>query len=337
MDPNRPRSSRWRSAASPRRDEDEEVDPHTVVTAPAPVPAQTPAQAQAQATAPTPAAATGNGSNLQPPPRYSVAGSSRRMGSLSSRRSYNPATPDATEESETEYFPALGTTSSAVSRTSSIRRPPSTAGSDGGRPIYERTRQPSIRIRRSSSGSARSPGPVDYASESSDTDTGRRHGSRPRSISQPMPAQAYPDANIARHSRRVPQLALPRLTEEGSRPTMAELGITSPISPARSLPEDPLAEDEARRLSVGSEPARRLTRKKKLSRLFWPGGSLSRGSPAPPGDTQAGIDAAQAHAQPQSDEYGEELVDWLDIIGKLPPPRSSLEPAPAVADNFLCD
>ncbi|KAL7943939.1 hypothetical protein V8C42DRAFT_92830 [Trichoderma barbatum] len=329
MDPNRHRSSRWRSISSPRRDrererdEDEDVDPHTIVVSPPPPEEQEqeqeqasrPASASVPGFAPTPAAATGDGSNLQLPPRYGTPGSSRRLGSLSSRRSLNPATPDATEESETEYFPALGATSSAVSRNSSIRgRAPSTAGSESGRPAHERTRQPSIRIRRSSSGaSVASQAHLDYASESSDTET-RRHGLRPRSISQPMPAaQPYADANLARHSRRVPQMALPRLTEEGSRPTLTELGVTSsPISPSRSLPEEPLGEDEARRLSVGSEPARRLTRKRKISRLFWPGGSISRGSQAPPGDTQADVDAAQA--QPQSDEYGEDLVDWLDII-----------------------
>ncbi|PTB61522.1 hypothetical protein BBK36DRAFT_1094956, partial [Trichoderma citrinoviride] len=187
------------------------------------------------------------------------------------------------------------------------------------RPTYERTRQPSIRIRRSSGGSQAPP--IDYASESSDTDTGTRYGLRPRSISQPSPtAQSNADGNVARHSRRVPQLALPRLTEEGSRPTMAELGV--PMSPARSLPDQRLDEDEQRRrLSAGSEPGRKMTRKRKLSKLLWPG-SLNRGSPAPRGDTEAGGDAAQGHAQgqaqgrpqPQSDEYGEGLVDWLDII-----------------------
>ncbi|UKZ78587.1 hypothetical protein TrVFT333_006333 [Trichoderma virens FT-333] len=333
MNPNRLRSSRWRrSAASPRQDEDEDVDPHTiVVSAPPPEPGQEQGQEQDPASVassrptsaaalthgltPQPPAAAIDGSSLQPPPRYGVPGSGRRMGSLSSRRSFNPATPDAAEESETEYFPALNTTSSAISRTSSLRgRAPSTAGSESGRPVHERTRQPSIRIRRSSSGASVSQAPLDYTSESSDNES-RRRGARPRSISQPMPpAQVY-DGSAARHSRRVPQMALPRLTEEGSRPTMAELGVTSsPISPSRSLPEEPLGEDEARRLSVGSEPSRRLTRKRKLSRLFWPGGSINRGSQAqaPPGDTQPGIDAAQA--QPQSDEYGEELVDWLDII-----------------------
>ncbi|KAL7793866.1 hypothetical protein V8C37DRAFT_80344 [Trichoderma ceciliae] len=305
MDPNRrSRSSRWRSASSPNRD-DQEVDPRVATAAP-------------------PAPAAGNGSRgrseLEPPPplQYGAAGSSRRMGSLSSRPSFNPATPDATEESETEYFPPLGVTSSAVSRTSRTSsfhgRAPSTAGSDAGRPIYERTRQPSIRIRRSSGGSVRGQTVVDYASESSDTDTGRRRGQRPRSISQPMPAaQIHPDANLARYSRRVPQMALPRLTEEGPRPTMAELGIPpSPISPSRSLPEEPLEEVDPRRMSLGADPPRRLSRKRKLSRLFWPG-AANRASQAPRGGSQAAIDPAH-QAQPQSDEYGEELVDWLDII-----------------------
>jgi hypothetical protein len=327
MDPNRrSRLSRWRSGSVSRdtsvsRD-DEEVDPHTVVSPPSP------ALAAATPTGPVPGTgiATGTGrSNLQPPPpRYGAAGSGRRAGSVSSRRSYNLATPDATEESETEYFPPLGVTSSAVSRSSSIRgRAPSTSGSDAGRPVYERTRQPSIRIRRGSGGSIRrQTAATDYTSESSDTDTGRRFGGpRPRSISQPMPAaQIHQDANIARYSRRVPQMALPRLTEEGSRPTLTELGIPpSPISPSRSLPEEPLDEIDPRQ-TVDAGPARRLTRKRKISRLFWPG-SINRGSQEPSGDTEAATDGAN-QAQPPSDEYGEELVDWLDIIGE---PQLGLE------------
>ncbi|UKZ95879.1 uncharacterized protein TrAFT101_010691 [Trichoderma asperellum] len=329
------RSSRWRSISSasaspspsPRSPSpirtDDEVDPHTVVP-----PSQPPPRSESR-------------SSLQPPPpRYGAPNSSRRVPSVSSRRSYNPATPDATEESETEYFPPLGITSSAVSRTSSLRgRAPSNAGSvaasnAGGRPVHERIRQPSVRIRRSSSGSAtRGTSVIDYASESSDTDTGRRNLPRPRSISQPMPAaQIYPDANVARLSRRVPQIALPRLTEEGSRPTLSELGIPpSPLSPSRSLPEEPLEEDDPRQPDGGA-PARRLTRKRKLSKMFWPGGSLNRGpmSPPPRGvsaerDASAGpapqghgfgLNLGHGHAQnqPAPDEYGEELVDWLDII-----------------------
>ncbi|KAM0456950.1 hypothetical protein ACHAPV_006925 [Trichoderma viride] len=258
------------------------------------------------------------------------------MRSVSSWRSYNnPATPDATEESETEYFPPLGMASSAVSRSSSIRgRAPSNAGSVAGsvagsnaavRPVHERIRQPSVRIRRrSSSGGGTSV--IDYASESSDTDAGRRHLPRARSVSQPMPAaQIYPDANVARLSRRVPQVALPRLTEEGSRPTMSELGIPpSPLSPSRSLPEEPLEEDDPRNPDSGGSPARRLTRKRKLSKLFWPGGSLNRGPMSPERETSAGpstqshfglnLGQRQGQQAPASDEYGEDLVDWLDII-----------------------
>ncbi|PON26597.1 hypothetical protein TGAM01_v204607 [Trichoderma gamsii] len=342
------RSSRWRSISSasaspspsPRSPSpprtDDEVDPHTVVP---------PSQQQQQQQQPPPARAQSE--SLQPPPpRYgapsSDRGRGRRMGSVSSRRSYTPATPDATEESETEYFPPLGIASSAVSRTSSIRgRAPSYAGSTagsvagsnaGGRPVHERIRQPSVRIRRrSSSGGGTSV--IDYASESSDTDAGRRHLPRPRSISQPMPAaQIYPDANVARLSRRVPQVALPRLTEEGSRPTMSELGIPpSPLSPSRSLPEETLEEDDPRNPDSGGSPARRLTRKRKLSKMFWPGGSLNRGPMSPPprgassergtsagpsNQSHFGLSLGQRQGQqaPASDEYGEDLVDWLDII-----------------------
>lgn len=230
--------------------------------------------------------------------------------------------------------------SSAVSRSSSIRgRAPSNAGSVAGsvagsnaavRPVHERIRQPSVRIRRrSSSGGGTSV--IDYASESSDTDAGRRHLPRARSVSQPMPAaQIYPDANVARLSRRVPQVALPRLTEEGSRPTMSELGIPpSPLSPSRSLPEEPLEEDDPRNPDSGGSPARRLTRKRKLSKLFWPGGSLNRGPMSPERETSAGpstqshfglnLGQRQGQQAPASDEYGEDLVDWLDIIGKSQP------------------
>lgn len=277
------------------------------------------------------------------------------MRSSSSRRSYNnPATPDATEESESEYFPPLAIASSAVSRTSSIRgRAPSTAGSvagsniggGGGRPVHERIRQPSVRIRRRSSSGGSAQGgtsAIDYASESSDTDAGRRHLPRPRSTSQPMPAaQIYPDANVARLSRRVPQVALPRLTEEGSRPTLSELGIPpSPLSPSRSLPEEPLEEDDPRHPDGGGSPARRLSRKRKLSKMFWPGGSLNRGGMSPPParaissdrGTSAGPAPSHGHGfglslggghhgqqAPASDEYGEDLVDWLDIIGESHP------------------
>ncbi|KAL7921425.1 hypothetical protein ACQKWADRAFT_126026 [Trichoderma austrokoningii] len=339
------RSSRWRSISSasaspspsPRSPSplpiDEEVDPRTVVP---PSAQQPPARARSESR-----------SSLQPPPPRYTAPRGRRMRSASSRRSYNPATPDATEESESEYFPPLGITSSAVSRTSSIRgRAPSNAGSvagsvagsnagGGGRPVHERIRQPSVRIRRrsSSGGSTQGTSAIDYVSESSDTDAGRRHLPRPRSISQPMPAaQIYPDANVARLSRRVPQAALPRLTEEGSRPTLAELGIPpSPLSPSRSLPEEPLEEDDPRRPDGGDTPARRLSRKRKLSKMFWPGGSLNRGGMSPPPraissdrGTSAGP-ASQGHfglsigrhqdqQAPASDEYGEDLVDWLDII-----------------------
>lgn len=152
-----------------------------------------------------------------------------------------------------------------------------------------------------------------------------------------MPAaQIYPDANVARLSRRVPQIALPRLTEEGSRPTLSELGIPpSPLSPSRSLPEEPLEEDDPRQPDGGA-PARRLSRKRKLSKIFWPGGSLNRGAMSPPPggasserDASAGpashghgigLSLGHSHAQnqPAPDEYGEDLVDWLDIIGEPP-------------------
>ncbi|PTB63191.1 hypothetical protein BBK36DRAFT_1171991 [Trichoderma citrinoviride] len=228
-----------------------------------------------------------------------------------------PAAAAAAAASRPSTAPTTSPAPAGNTNNNNLQPPPprySFARSDAGRPTYERTRQPSIRIRRSSSGSQAPP--IDYASESSDTDGGTRFGIRPRSISQPSPAAQSNDGNVARHSRRVPQLALPRLTEEGSRPTMAELGV--PMSPARSLPDHRLDDDEQRRrLSAGSEPGRRLTRKRKLSKLLWPG-SLNRGSPAPPSDTEAGGNAAQGHAQgrpqPQSDEYGEGLVDWLDII-----------------------
>lgn len=216
-----------------------------------------------------------------------------------------------------DYFEPLSQAPSQRSRLStvSVSRFPSLTASES-RPVRpEQTRRPSIRIRRSSISSNR--GPVTGAAEGpvsshGGNDDARYQGGRPRSISQPSAAHLPADyVSSARNSRRLPQVALPRLTEEGSRPTMGELGITgSPISPAVSLPERTLSNDGAG--GEGAGPARgKPKRLGRVSRMLWPG--FGKRDPAQTG-------AATAESR-QDDEYDEELVDWLDIIGK--PPRSN--------------
>ncbi|KAJ6440611.1 integral membrane protein [Purpureocillium lavendulum] len=135
------------------------------------------------------------------------------------------------------------------------------------------------------------------------------HGGRPRSISQPTsgggvrPGDAS-SSFAARNSRRLPpQTSLPRLTEEGSRPTMAELGIPpSPLSPTVSLPERTHSlEGEVQ------EPVEvRGNRMRRMSRLFWPGFARR--------EQQVGeVPNRPATTQPE-DEYHDQLVDYLDTI-----------------------
>ncbi|KAK5989510.1 hypothetical protein PT974_11035 [Cladobotryum mycophilum] len=264
----------------------------------------------------------------QPPPQPTAGSSSRptmrppsqdasnTLSPIPSRTSANPAitpaTPDASNEAQTEYFPALRVTPSARSRSSfffNSSRPASVAGSDGERPTSARQRRPSIRVRRTSNSSLRQ-ALAASSNQLPSTDPAASNNAparnRPRSISQPTPvALPPPNPNIARNSRRVPQVALPRLTEEGSRPTMAELGIAEPqLERTTSLPDENL--ETLRPPSAGSgEPPRRLNRRRKLSRLLWPGATRQT---APPGAMVAGA------AEDEDEEYHDDLVDFLDII-----------------------
>ena len=162
------------------------------------------------------------------------------------------------------------------------------------RPPVDQARQPSIRIRRSSNGSV-------YSNYSFD---GFSDDGRPRSVSQPERARTHDGPALARHSRRVPQAAMPRLTEEGGRPSMAELGISDDdraMSPTASLPDDAMRPKQGRL--------------RRASRFFWPGNHHRRQG----GDDTMAVPMRNRDDNPNpDDEYDQNLVDWLDVIGKLP-------------------
>ncbi|KAH7304092.1 hypothetical protein B0I35DRAFT_414754 [Stachybotrys elegans] len=237
-----------------------------------------------------------------------------RSPAASSRFSVNPPTPGATSDTADNYFVSSAAAQNRLPQRSLFRLPTGTsttsATSRPERPARQRQRQPSIRIRRSSDVSLNASVPPPNQTEAFpafDEDLTVNHPpahdtfdeGRVRSISEPQRAFNPVDGpGLARHSRRLPQDALPRLTEEGSRPTMEELGLpTSPISPVRSLPTD-IAPDEA-------VPSRKL-RHNFVSRMFWPGRNQN-----PDGRPRRRSASAQMTAQ---DEYDEEIVDWLDII-----------------------
>ncbi|KAI1053786.1 hypothetical protein LB507_007478 [Fusarium sp. FIESC RH6] len=157
------------------------------------------------------------------------------------------------------------------------------------RPPVDQARQPSIRIRRSSNGSV-------YSNYSFD---GFSDDGRPRSVSQPERARTHDGPALARHSRRVPQAAMPRLTEEGGRPSMAELGISDDggaMSPTASLPDDAIRPKQGRL--------------RRASRFFWPGNHRRQG-----GDDTMAVPMRNRDDNPNpDDEYDQNLVDWLDVI-----------------------
>ncbi|KAF7557299.1 hypothetical protein G7Z17_g757 [Cylindrodendrum hubeiense] len=230
----------------------------------------------------------------------------RRLSPSPSRSPANPATPAALDDGAGDYFPALVEAPSARSVRSRLSQPSSRRSSivatPGTRPALDQGRISSIRIRRSSNASIRTPGNGQPTPSEGLFDSRDAPGGRPRSISQPERAHVPDNAGLARHSRRVPQIAMPRLTEEGGRPTLAELGVdtTSPISPTMSLPEhttSPIPELAPDR--------NRLQRKRKLSNMFWPGKT---------GRQTESRDSRQSQATQEEDEYGQELVDWLDMI-----------------------
>lgn len=257
------------------------------------------------------------GSQLAPGTSASARNARNANRSISpmSRLPGNPATPGAGAgagehgDEADSYFPPLAENASIRSR-SSVPSFITPTNSGAFRPTLDKGqgRQPSIRISRSRNGSIggaslRSAGRDSVVFENNDPFANR---GRPRSVSQPERAQLPPQSNLARHSRRVPQLAMPRLTEEGARPTMSELGILnipgSPLSPSISLPEHTPGDGE----EAGPE-RKRMPRARRMTRMLWPGNYRRRSAPD------------DAHAQPPqidySDEYAEQLVDWLDIIG----------------------
>lgn len=242
------------------------------------------------------------------------ADAGRSLRTFVSRSSLNAPSFHATEDAGTEAFPfpPLSDQTSAPQHPaagSSRRRTSSNASQD--RPdIYRTTsRNPSIRIRRRSNVSLRAPSQRSSVTESilenpDDAQAGQQvQSGRARSSSQPERGPARNDPNnLARHSRAVPQTAMPRLTEESVRPTMEELGfdrtppLERPLSPTASLPDMPTEHDP-----------RQVGRMRRMSRLFWPG---TRNDGLPPQDA--------ATAQREA-EYNDELVDFLDAVGTWNP------------------
>jgi hypothetical protein len=219
-----------------------------------------------------------------------------------------PPTPDAVSETASNYFDSP---SNPASRPSAFV---SASGSERPFPEHFRNREPSIRIRRSASSSLQAPS-LSQTEEFPSFDHGFVGSSgdaysagRQRSVSQPERAHIAIDAPAtARHSRRVPQAALPRLTEEGSRPTMGELGLEeAPLSPTRSAPPmDVSPDDEAER-------RRRMQKRSVVSRIFWPG--KDKNSEGQQTRKRGGTAPSAYPSQNHQGEFESELVDWLDII-----------------------
>jgi hypothetical protein len=272
-------------------------------------------------------------------PRGDSAVDRSALTSWASRSSLQASSFQAAEDAGTEAFPFPPLTDSPTSPRSarrgtaapSIRNlsPPARDRPD----IYRRPSQtPSIRIRRRSNASLsaapaeRSSFPdlsaqslADHNNNNNNNNNNyppplpRQQTGRPRSSSHPERGEVpRNDANIARHSRAVPQVAMPRLTEEGTRPTMEELGMTPspaagddhPLSPVRSLPQEHTANRPQHTGMV-----------RKVSKFFWPGRSESHrtqtGHPPAPG----------SQSQDADTEYDDQLVDWLDVVGTLLPPK----------------
>ncbi|PHH67437.1 hypothetical protein CDD81_49 [Ophiocordyceps australis] len=237
---------------------------------------------------------TSQRSNLQRPSSQRLRPSQPGHPPGSSSAMATPLAPEASD-SASGYFEPLSLAPSQQSRISnrSISRFPSltTSASRASRP--EQARRPSIRIRASFSSTASQPAPAGGYDGSS--------SARPRSTSQP--SNSAPDSTTntpARQSRRLAQTSLPRLTEEGPRPSMAELGLADvPLSPMTNQPpESPAEPDPAEMPQRG--------RLRRASRRLWPG-SNRRDS------TQPAANLSTVESQ-NGQEVDEELVDWLDII-----------------------
>lgn len=248
---------------------------------------------------------------VETPPVVSPAVS--RVSSLSP---FPAATPGAVSESADDYF------SSALREVPTNRSYLSVPGSRDGRPpqrlsdrpyVEGRLRAPSIRLRRVSNSSLNSSNRNSLVSNDGQD---AWDNNRQRSISQPERARVHDGPPIAMHSARVPQVALPRLTEEGGRPSLAELGLspgspypvsplpTSPLTPTLSLPDQRTSnyQDQAQQT--------RMQRARNISKAFWP--PYHRHSKNQDQQVQEGLDPLDPDSKL---EYANDLVDWLDTIG----------------------
>ncbi|KAG6020990.1 hypothetical protein E4U19_006039 [Claviceps sp. Clav32 group G5] len=271
-----------------------------------------------------------------------------RRASLQSH-GYGQETP---AESDDPAGEELGSPSSGPSRPSwlsrmSFRRSPTPAGSEA-RPAEtiavasdERPQRPSIRIRRSSvglTGGQQQPShqldTITPAEPEHDNTQDYFEGGRPRSFSQPgaAPPAATDATGRVRHLRRAqPQISLPRLTEEGTRPTMTELGLAGrrnlppqsgagAPSSARALHERSSSAGDVRFEDVEAQPHARSVAPKRsiVGRIFRPGSRASfvtAQSHLSNGDeSRHSKHSKQSKNSRHTDEYNEELVDWLDII-----------------------
>lgn len=258
------------------------------------------------------------------------------------RRSPQLGTPVEEGETNTEYFPplepnipSLSAQSSnprllhgrphSTSNVSSQNRPRSASGQSAasgslGDAAPVLTRQPSIRIRRRSSSqrsqsswrprfNRKSQQDLSGAAGSSNAG-GESSGSvrRPRSISQPEQVHVPQDAShTARRSRRAqPPVAMPRLTEEGSRPNMEELGLDGRSPSPQSLPDERL--NLSRNQTEPSNGPPRLQRMRNMSRFFMPRRQAEQ-------DNQSEPDPRTDEEIRRQDEYDERLVDYLDTVG----------------------
>lgn len=251
-------------------------------------------------------------SALQPPAADggrdgNAASSSQGPRRLSPSPSRSAITPTGSLEPRDDYFEQLAPIGTSQSRLSTAQsdinlssRPPSG--------YRNASRLPSIRLRRNSNASIRSQANSIASDVAPAEDTAlpslAQHG-RQRSASNPGSLTSTGQVD-ARHSRRVPQIALPRLTEEGSRPTMEELGVNAAeagrLSPPVSEPPEAIQDRESSMETDGARPQRR---KRGMSLRLWPRrNSVDQAEPPDARDSR-------------QDEYDEQLVDYLDTVGKL--------------------
>lgn len=261
--------------------------------------------------------------SLSPPSQHHLQQSLRQYEPLARTRSSSPEPfPSAISPGHggveqldplSRNHTAAASIRSRLSARSSNR--PRSGSNPNSRAESDPTRQPSIRIRRLSVSTPQ------LAPEPPSTDRGYFQGyfqddaGRPRSISQPERARLPPDAGTyARQPRRAPapELAMPRLTEEGPRPTLDELEATTNQAAYRSGPQVPFGRgptgrewDDVAPDDDANEPnSSRLQRFRRPSMRFLPG--FARGQ-----TTQPSLDASTDAQQ----EYDEALVNWLDTIG----------------------